>query len=96
MLQLLCCLNRVIGSCHTCALCAVWHVPVQGPLDLRSQLCSAYSSYVVVCRQARPRKTTDSIVTRWLIVRYMVVGAYVGLATAAGFVWFYLMSPVRL
>jgi len=34
-------------------------------------------------------------VTRWLIVRYVVVGAYVGLATAAGFVWYFLLSPVR-
>lgn len=48
-----------------------------------------------LCHQARPRKTTDSIVTRWLIVRYLVVGAYVGLATAAGFVWWYLLAPVR-
>ncbi len=33
--------------------------------------------------------------SRWLVVRYFLVGLYVGLATAAGFVWFFLYSPVR-
>ena len=43
----------------------------------------------------RPRRTNEGIVNRWLVVRYVVVGLYVGLATAAGFVWWYLFSPVR-
>ncbi len=30
------------------------------------------------------------------VVRYIVVGLYVGLATAAGFVWWYLFSSVRV
>ena len=29
------------------------------------------------------------------VVRYVVVGLYVGLVTAAGFVWWYLFSSVR-
>lgn len=45
--------------------------------------------------QSKPRKTSDSIVSRWLVVRYFLVGLYVGLATAAGFIWFFLYSPVR-
>eukprot|EP00208_Stichococcus_sp_RCC1054_P004292 CAMPEP_0206141516 /NCGR_PEP_ID=MMETSP1473-20131121/13205_1 /ASSEMBLY_ACC=CAM_ASM_001109 /TAXON_ID=1461547 /ORGANISM="Stichococcus sp, Strain RCC1054" /LENGTH=1055 /DNA_ID=CAMNT_0053536117 /DNA_START=143 /DNA_END=3310 /DNA_ORIENTATION=+ len=42
---------------------------------------------------SKPRKTSDSIVSRWLVVRYFLVGLYVGLATAAGFIWFFLYSP---
>lgn len=44
---------------------------------------------------AQPRRTGDSIVSRWLVVRYLVVGLYVGVATAAGFVWYFLWSQVR-
>ena len=44
----------------------------------------------------RPRRTNDGIVNRWLVMRYVLVGLYVGLATAAGFVWWFLFSPVRL
>ena len=43
----------------------------------------------------RPRRTNDGIVNRWLVVRYVVVGLYVGVATAAGFIWFFLYSEVR-
>ena len=43
----------------------------------------------------RPRRTNDGIVNRWLVVRYVLVGLYVGLATAMGFVWWFLWSPVR-
>lgn len=43
----------------------------------------------------RPRRTHEGIVNRWLVVRYLVVGLYVGLATAAGFVWFFCVSAVR-
>ncbi|KAL3141521.1 Calcium-transporting ATPase 3, endoplasmic reticulum-type [Trebouxia sp. C0010 RCD-2024] len=38
----------------------------------------------------KPRRMSDSIVSRWLIVRYMVVGVYVGCATVAGFAWWYM------
>lgn len=37
-----------------------------------------------------PRKESEGIVTRWLAVRYFVVGAYVGLATVGGFAWWFL------
>lgn len=41
----------------------------------------------------KPRKTTDSIVSRWLIIRYFLIGLYVGFATAAGFAWHFMYSP---
>ena len=41
-----------------------------------------------VCRQ------TDSIVNRWLAVRYLVIGLYVGVATVAGSVWWHLYYQV--
>lgn len=37
-----------------------------------------------------PRGLNDPIVTPWLFVRYLLVGTYVGAATVAGFVWWYL------
>ena len=37
----------------------------------------------------RPRRADEGIVDRWLFFRYMVVGAYVGAATAAGFIWWF-------
>lgn len=37
-----------------------------------------------------PRRPTEGIVDRWLFTRYMIVGMYVGVATAGGFVWWYL------
>ncbi|KAG2498687.1 hypothetical protein HYH03_003428 [Edaphochlamys debaryana] len=38
-----------------------------------------------------PRRLDEPIVNGWLFVRYLVVGLYVGLATVAGFLWWYLM-----
>lgn len=37
-----------------------------------------------------PRRRTDGVVDAWLLVRYLVVGLYVGGATAYGFVWWYV------
>ncbi|KAK9807547.1 hypothetical protein WJX72_002231 [[Myrmecia] bisecta] len=41
---------------------------------------------------ARPRRMNESIVNRWLFVRYLIIGLYVGLATVAGFAWWYLSA----
>ncbi|KAG2429498.1 hypothetical protein HXX76_010734 [Chlamydomonas incerta] len=38
----------------------------------------------------RPRRLDEPIVNGWLFVRYLVVGLYVGLATVAGFLWWFL------
>lgn len=38
----------------------------------------------------KPRRADEGIVNRWLFIRYMVIGAYVGAATAAGFIWWFL------
>ena len=32
---------------------------------------------------------------RWLFVRYLVIGLYVGCVTCAGFAWWYTFAPVR-
>ncbi|XP_068655708.1 calcium-transporting ATPase 3, endoplasmic reticulum-type [Aristolochia californica] len=40
----------------------------------------------------KPRKTTEAVVSGWLFFRYLVVGAYVGLATIAGFIWWFVYS----
>ncbi|MCO5569372.1 hypothetical protein L7F22_023084 [Adiantum nelumboides] len=38
----------------------------------------------------RPRKMDEVIVNGWLFFRYLVIGAYVGLATVVGFAWWFL------
>ncbi|KAG9440602.1 hypothetical protein H6P81_020767 [Aristolochia fimbriata] len=40
----------------------------------------------------KPRKTTEAVVSGWLFFRYLVIGAYVGLATIAGFMWWFVYS----
>ncbi|CAM6091810.1 unnamed protein product [Calypogeia fissa] len=40
-----------------------------------------------------PRKMDEAIVNGWLFFRYIVIGAYVGLATVGGFAWWFLYSP---
>jgi Ca2+ transporting ATPase len=37
-----------------------------------------------------PRSSKEPIVTRWLFIRYMVIGTYVGCATIAGYAWWFL------
>ncbi|XP_020533733.1 calcium-transporting ATPase 3, endoplasmic reticulum-type isoform X3 [Jatropha curcas] len=42
--------------------------------------------------KAKPRKVTEAVVSGWLFFRYLVIGAYVGVATVAGFVWWFIYS----
>ena len=37
---------------------------------------------------------SDSIVNKWLFVRYMVIGVYVGCVTVGGFAWWYMYYAV--
>ncbi|KAM0949959.1 putative P-type Ca(2+) transporter [Dioscorea sansibarensis] len=39
---------------------------------------------------AKPRKVSEAVVSGWLFFRYLVIGVYVGLATIAGFVWWFI------
>lgn len=36
----------------------------------------------------KPRARDEPLVGRWLFIRYLIIGTYVGLATIAGFIWF--------
>ena len=40
-----------------------------------------------------PRGRSDAVVSGWLLTRYLLVGAYVGAATAASFVWWFVWAP---
>ncbi|KAL2529505.1 Calcium-transporting ATPase 3 [Forsythia ovata] len=42
--------------------------------------------------KAKPRKVNEAFVTGWLFFRYLVIGVYVGIATVAGFVWWFVYS----
>lgn len=42
--------------------------------------------------KTKPRKVNEAVVSGWLFFRYLVIGAYVGLATVAGSIWWYLYS----
>ncbi|KAG1678953.1 hypothetical protein FOA52_013016 [Chlamydomonas sp. UWO 241] len=39
-----------------------------------------------------PRRMDEPIVNGWLFMRYLVIGLYVGIATAAGFLWWFLTA----
>ena len=41
-----------------------------------------------------PRGKDEPLVTKWLFIRYLIIGTYVGIATIGGFVWF-LTSATR-
>lgn len=37
-----------------------------------------------------PRDSREPIVGKWLFFRYMVIGTYVGVATVAGYAWWFI------
>ena len=37
-----------------------------------------------------PRNSREPLVGKWLFFRYMVVGTYVGIATVAGYAWWFM------
>jgi Ca2+ transporting ATPase len=37
-----------------------------------------------------PRSSREPLISKWLFFRYMVVGAYVGVATVAGYAWWFM------
>ena len=39
-----------------------------------------------------PRSTEDSLISKWLLVRYTVIGVYVGVATVYSASWWFLQS----
>jgi len=39
-----------------------------------------------------PRSAREPIVSRWLLIRYCIIGAYVGAATVFGYAWWYLFA----
>jgi P-type Ca2+ transporter type 2C len=43
-----------------------------------------------------PRLRTESILSRWLMIRYLITGLYVGFATIGVFVWWYADKGVPL
>ncbi|GLT93609.1 hypothetical protein SLE2022_113940 [Rubroshorea leprosula] len=42
--------------------------------------------------KAKPQKVGEAVVTGWLFFHYLVIGTYVGLATVAGFIWWFVYS----
>ncbi|KAJ2559563.1 hypothetical protein EV175_000286 [Coemansia sp. RSA 1933] len=43
--------------------------------------------------QHRPRSARQPLVSGWLLLRYSVIGVYVGIATVFGYAWHYMYSP---
>ncbi|APA06416.1 hypothetical protein SS1G_12923 [Sclerotinia sclerotiorum 1980 UF-70] len=41
----------------------------------------------------QPRKRDEALISGWLFFRYMVIGVYVGLATVAGYAWWFMYNP---
>ncbi|OAA64450.1 endoplasmic reticulum calcium P-type ATPase [Niveomyces insectorum RCEF 264] len=40
-----------------------------------------------------PRKRDEPLISGWLFFRYLVIGTYVGLATVAGYAWWFMYNP---
>lgn len=43
--------------------------------------------------EKKPRSTTDSLITPWLLLRYCVIGGYVGAATVGASSWWFMYAP---
>lgn len=41
----------------------------------------------------QPRKRDEKLIGGWLFFRYMIIGTYVGLATVAGYAWWFMYYP---
>jgi Ca2+ transporting ATPase len=41
----------------------------------------------------QPRKRDEPLIGGWLFFRYLVIGTYVGVATVAGYVWWFMYNP---
>lgn len=41
----------------------------------------------------QPRKRDEPLISGWLFFRYMVIGIYVGVATVAGYAWWFMYNP---
>lgn len=41
----------------------------------------------------QPRKRDEKLIGGWLFFRYLVIGTYVGLATVAGYAWWFMYYP---
>ncbi len=37
-----------------------------------------------------PRSSREPLVSRWLFIRYLIIGAYVGIVTVAGYAWWFM------
>jgi len=40
--------------------------------------------------KTRPRSNEDPLIGRWLFIRYLIIGCYVGAATVAGYAWWFM------
>ena len=41
----------------------------------------------------QPRKRDEVLIGGWLFLRYLIIGTYVGLATVAGYAWWFMYNP---
>lgn len=41
----------------------------------------------------QPRKRDEALIGGWLFFRYLVIGVYVGVATVAGYAWWFMYNP---
>lgn len=40
--------------------------------------------------RTKPRNADDPLIGRWLFIRYLIIGVYVGAATVFGYAWWFM------
>src|SRR6266404_735515 len=55
-------------------------------------IISNVPNQLIACSQFPRRSIREPLISKWLFFRYMVIGVYVGIATVAGYAWWFMFN----